>query len=209
MPQLRVLLAFSKAPDHLLAETAGTVIKGMTGNPAFPNPPVTMAALTTARDEFSHAVAAQAMGGTLATAEKKNKRAALVHLMRQLAAYVQQVSDNHLETLLTSGFEAASNNSAQSQLEKPIIMGLLNGNSGELVVRVKAVANARCYEARVALVATDGALGPWQSGNYSTTSRSVRINGLTPGGLYEIQIRAIGGSTGTSDWSDPKQHRSL
>ncbi|MFA6561406.1 MAG: fibronectin type III domain-containing protein [Verrucomicrobiia bacterium] len=54
-----------------------------------------------------------------------------------------------------------------------------------------------------------GALGPWQSGGHSTTSRSIRINGLTPGGLYEIQIRALGGSTGTSDWSDAKQHRSL
>jgi len=64
-------------------------------------------------------------------------------------------------------------------------------------------------EARVALIAAAGTLGPRQSGGHFTGSRSIRISGLTPGGLYEIQIRAIGGSTGTSDWSDPKQHRSL
>ncbi|MBI5686089.1 MAG: fibronectin type III domain-containing protein [Verrucomicrobia bacterium] len=209
MPQLRVLLAFCKGADHFLAAAAGTVIEGMTNNPAFPNPPVTMAALTVARDEFSRAVALQPEGGKRATAEKKEKRAALVRLMRQLAAYVQQVSDNHLPTLLTSGFHTASSNSVQTQLEKPIVMGLLNGNSGEIIARVKAVANARCYESRVALVPPGGNLGPWQSGNYSTSSRSIRVKDLIPGGLYEIQIRAIGGSTGTSDWSDPKQHRSL
>jgi hypothetical protein len=209
MPLLRVLLAFAKDTDHGLAETAGAVITNMTGNPAFPSPPVTMAALTAARDEFSRAVAAQPMGGTLATAEKKEKRATLISLLRQLAAYVQQVSDNDLPTLLSSGFHTASNNSAQSQLEKPIVMDLLNGYSGEIIARVKAVANARCYETRVAPVAPAGGLGPWQSGGHFTNSRSIRIGGLVPGGLYEIQIRAIGGSTGYSDWSDAKQHRSL
>jgi hypothetical protein len=33
--------------------------------------------------------------------------------------------------------------------------------------------------------------------------------GLTPGQEYTIQIRALGGSTGQSDWSDPVKHRSL
>lgn len=209
MPQLRVLLAFAKDTDHGLAETAGAVIENMTDNPAFPSPPVTMAALTTARDEFSQAIGAQLLGGTVATGIKKEKRAVLVGLLRQLAAYVQQVSDNDLPTLLSSGFDAASNNSAQSQLEKPIVMDLLNGNSGEIIARVKAVPNARCYETRVALVAAGVAPGSWQSGGHSTTSRSVRIKGLVPGGLYDIQIRAIGGSTGYSPWSDTKQHRSL
>lgn len=209
MAQLRVLLAFCKAADGSLAKTAGTIIENMTGNPAFPNPPVTMAALTAARDEFQRAVALQPEGGKRATSEKKEKRAALVRLMRQLAIYVQTVSDNNLPTLLTSGFDVASSNSAQVALDKPIVLGLLNGNSGEIIARVKAVPNARCYESRVALVAVGVAPGSWQSGGHSTTSRGIRIKDLVPGGLYDIQIRAIGGSTGTSDWSDPKQHRSL
>jgi len=48
---------------------------------------------------------------------------------------------------------------------------------------------------------------PW--GFLWSIDRCIGFNGLTPGGLYEIQIRAIGGSTGYSDWSDPTQHRSL
>ncbi|MGN6554051.1 MAG: fibronectin type III domain-containing protein [Verrucomicrobiota bacterium] len=32
------------------------------------------------------------------------------------------------------------------------------------------------------------------------------MEGLIPGTLYSIQVRGIGGSTGTSDWSDPVSH---
>ena len=35
------------------------------------------------------------------------------------------------------------------------------------------------------------------------------INGLTAGTNYSIEVRAIGGSTGYSDWSDPVSHMSL
>lgn len=209
MAQLRVLLGFSKATDGDLEAAVGAVIKGMTDNPAFPNPPVTMAALTAARDEFLTALSGQVTGGTLATAEKKNKRAALIQLLRQLAAYVQATSDNDLATLLTSGFKVASNNSAQSPLEKPRVTKLANGMSGQIVARVAVVRNARCYEGRFATVTAGGTIGPWQSAGFSTDSRAIEFNHLTPGTLYELQIRAIGGSTGLSDWSDPTQHMSL
>ena len=51
--------------------------------------------------------------------------------------------------------------------------------------------------------------GPWQSGGLFTNSRSMPLNGLTPGTNYTVQVRAIGGSTGYSDWSDPVSHMSL
>ena len=35
------------------------------------------------------------------------------------------------------------------------------------------------------------------------------VNGLTPGTNYTFQVRAIGGSTGYSDWSDPVSHMSM
>ena len=42
-----------------------------------------------------------------------------------------------------------------------------------------------------------------------TNSRAVPINGLTPGTTYVVEIRAIGGSTGYSDWSNAVAHMSL
>ncbi|PYR85245.1 MAG: hypothetical protein DMG18_06830 [Acidobacteria bacterium] len=37
-------------------------------------------------------------------------------------------------------------------------------------------------------------------------SRSMTITGLTPGTIYAIQVRALGGSTGSGDWSDAVTH---
>jgi hypothetical protein len=209
MPLLRVLLAFAKDTDGDLVAAAGGVMENMTDNPSFPNPPVTMAALATARDELRQALVAQSEGGKLATATKKNKRAALISLLRQLATYVQTTSDNHLEKLLSSGFQAASFNSAQSPLENPGVPRLINGVSGQLIIRMKPVPNARCYEARIAPIAADGTLGPWQSGIFLTSTRYMALNDLKPGCRYQVQIRAIGGSTGTSGWSDATSHMSL
>ena len=51
--------------------------------------------------------------------------------------------------------------------------------------------------------------GPWERHLIFTGSRSMPINGLTPGGNYQFQIRAVGGSTGYSDWSDAVSQMSL
>jgi hypothetical protein len=209
MPQLRVQLGFTNAPDHSLEETAGAVIDNLYGNPAYPTPPVTSVGLAGALTAFTAAIAAQAQGGTAATADKNNKRAALTDLLRQLAGYVQENCANDLAKLLSSGFDAVSTNRASSPLEAPSIRDLLNGNSGQLLIRVGPIKNARCYEVRYAALGAGGAPGPWQSGGLFTNSRSMPINGLSPGTGYSFQVRAVGGSTGYSDWSDAVQHMSL
>ena len=105
---LRVLLSFGRQTDNQIVESAGAVLTGMTGNKAYPAPPVDLAAVQTALTDFTAAIAAQTQGGTTATAEKDKKRHALVKLLRKLAAYVQASCDDDLPTLLSSGFQAAS-----------------------------------------------------------------------------------------------------
>ncbi len=207
--QLRVLLDFAGIPDSSLDEFAGTVITGLTGNPAYPTPPVTVADLQTQLTAFSESLIAHAQGGTAATAAKNAARAAVVDSLRQNALYVQTKCNNVLATLLSSGFQAASTNHAQSPLAQPVIQDLVNGNSGELVARVKPVTNARAYEARYAVIGDGGTPGPWQSGGLFTSTRNLTVVGLTPGTTYVVEIRAIGGSTGYSDWSNAVSHMSL
>ena len=202
----RVLLGFANADDHALEERAEAVIKGLTGNAAFPTPPVTPVALQTSLTAFSAALGAQQMGGMAATAAKNDARAALIGLLRQQAAYVQTASNGDLTTLLSSGFEAASTNHAQTALDQPVIAKVENGNSGQLLVTIKPVANARAYEVRSALIGAGGTPGPWQGGGLFTSSRAMPVSGLTRGQDYALSVRAIGGSTGYSDWSDPTTH---
>ena len=203
MPQLRVLLGFAQASDSDLQTLAGNVLKGMIGNTVFPSPPVTLVALQTALTGFTNAIAAQAQGGTAATAHKNDMREALIALLRQLALYVQQTAKT-LADLLSSGFEAVSTNRAQAQLDKPTIGELLNGLSTQLIVRMPPVDNAKAYEVRVSSVP-----GQWLPGGLYGSTRDMIIHGLTPGTMYTVQVRAIGGLTGYSDWSDPVSHMSM
>src|SRR5438128_11968513 len=143
---IRVLLRFGRESDNQIVETGSAVITGLTANPAFPAPPVDLSTVQAALTDLNGAIAAQTQGGTTATAEKNKKRRGLVVLLRKLASYVQTHCDDDLTILLSSGFQAASGGRrAMSPLPKPVIAGVDNGHSTQLVVRVQKVANAKCY----------------------------------------------------------------
>ena len=207
--QSRIKTGFLNTPDHRLAEIAGAVRTAMQDNPAFPHPPVALADLETLTAGFNAALAAQDMGGKTATIDKNAKRDQLVGMLRQLVAYVQLVAGNDAVLLASSGFEAASLTHAMTELSKPTNVRLEKGNSGQLLVRLKAVPNARAYEVHYAVVAADGTQGDWQSAGALTNSRALQIGGLTRGTLYTVRVRAVGGTTRYSDWSDPTSHRCL
>ena len=205
----KIKTGFLNEPDHRLEEIAGSVLKGMRNNPAFPDPPVTMADLEALLNGFSAALAAQKMGGKTVTIDKNTKREQLIQMLRELGAYVQMAAQNDEAALLTSGFEAASTTHAMTELTKPTDVQLKNGNSGQLLMKIDPVANAHSYEIQYAVVTADGTQGDWQSGGDYTNSRAIQISGLTPGTVYGVRIRAIGGTTGYSDWSDATSHRCL
>jgi hypothetical protein len=187
-----------------LDEFTGAVVAGLTGNPAFTTPAVSIADLTAAQTAFEDAMTAMAQGGTQATADKNAKRDALVALLRTEAQYVQLNGKNDLPTLLSSGFQVNSTNTAQSPLDTPSIVQITNEMSTQLVVRVQGVDNARAYEAQV----KNGTGGFLPAGTF-TQSRRMILTGLTPGQNYTVQVRAVGGSTGYSDWSDPVSHMAM
>ena len=64
-------------------------------------------------------------------------------------------------------------------------------------MRLTPIDNARTYETRLS---ADGGK-TWVSGGISPQARRIVLKSLTPGTVYTIQARAIGGSTGQSDWS--------
>jgi len=106
----------------------------MKDNPNFPNPPEELKTLESAVEELSAALAAQVQGGTAATAHKNNKRDAVIELLVKLAHYVQDNCGQNPATLLSSGFQLATNNRAKSPVGKAAIVSRSrNRKSGELV----------------------------------------------------------------------------
>src|SRR5438309_7894230 len=136
---LKVSLAFAKLADGEIDNFAQSIIVSMTGNLTYPGPPVTMASLQAAKDDFITKTAAAQTGGQVATAAKNNSRGTLVGFLRQLAGYVQLHCNNDLAILLSSGFQAQSTNRAQAPLEQPQIQAIKNGGSGQLVASIAPV----------------------------------------------------------------------
>jgi len=202
-PHIRIADGLRTQSAERLITTAGAIINGLTGNPSFPAPPVDMKTLQAAVDDLNAALAAQPQGGPSATAEKNNKKEALIVLLRRLRHYVDENCGNDLSVLLSSGFQAAVTTRTRLPLANPSILNVGLGNSTELVLKVTPIAHAKCYEVRMAVVCAGNTPGPWQTAGLFTNSRSMTINGLTPGTTYMFQVRAVGGSTGYSDWSNP------
>jgi len=63
------------------------------------------------------------------------------------------------------------------------------------LVSVNKVVNVSTYELEKATIGPDGALGPRQAGGLFTGSRAMLLSGLTPGTIYGVHVRAVGGST--------------
>jgi hypothetical protein len=202
-PQIRIADGLRTQSAERLIVTAGGIITGMTDNPAFPSPPVDMKTVQAAVDDLSAAMAAQPNGGPAATAEKRNRMEALIVLLRRLRPYVEHNCGNDLSVLLSSGFQAAVNTRVRSPLANPSILNVSLGNSTEMVLKVTPIKHAKCYEVRCGAVIAGNTPDPLQTIGMYTSSRVMKIVGLTPGMTYMFQVRAIGGSTGYSDWSNP------
>lgn len=209
MPQLRVLLGFGDLADHEVVELADNVRLNLYthpywtalagGTPPKP-PPVTAAALQTATEEFSDAIAAAEDGGQTSIAARDAKREVVIGFLRQLALYVQQNHGNDLENLLTSGFDAVSTNRTQTALETPVIRKIDQEVSGQLILRLaKAITNALCYRARHAEV-VNGMAGAWVDDGIYRSSRRMVIPNLTRAKEYVLEVCAVGGINGQSDW---------
>jgi hypothetical protein len=125
----------------------------------------------------------------------------LIGLLRQEANYVQGASKNDLPTMLSSGFAVNSTNKTSLPLDTPVILGIENGMTTQLVLRAQGVDNARAYEAQV-----KNGVGGWVPAGIFTQARNIVLTGLTPGNVYSVQLRAVGGSTGYSAWTDPTSH---
>jgi hypothetical protein len=186
-----------KAPANDVANLADDVIDGITGNAAFPTPPVTELVLTTLNTALRTAITASDAGGQMQTAAKTKAYTALTSALRKDASYVEIQSNNDLETLLSSGYDVVSTNRAQAPLDQPVIIEISNLATTQILLRLQSILNAKSYQVQIATAAN----GPWSEAGIYTQARRIVLLGLTPGTVYFARVRAIGGSTGYSEWS--------
>ena len=205
----RVSLAYKYMPAAMILALLGWVIKCMTGNTSFPKPPIPLVAavppdpdapldMTTRMTVLDAAIKNAVGGGQIQTAAKNAALASAFEGLDANAFYVQTIARTNLAMMLTSGYQAASTNHGQSPLATPSITGIDNDTSTQLDVHVSPITNAGGYEAQICT-----GTGAWTTVKFSTQARTITLTGLTTGTVYQVRVRALGGSTGQSDWSMP------
>jgi hypothetical protein len=185
------------------------IIKCMSGNAAFPKPPVPLVAavppdptapvdMTTRMNALAAANAASVDSGTAQTAARDAALEFAYEGMDANAFYCQTQARTNLALFLTSGYQAASTNRAQTQLVTPSITGIDNDISTQLNVHLTPITNAAGYEVQTCI-----GTAPWVTVMFSTQARTITLTGQPTGTVVQVRARALGGSTGQSGWSMP------
>ena len=199
---LKAVTGFSTLDSNTLANTAHNVATKIGGNAVyFRNPPIDPASLDASANTLTEAVLAAMDGGKTAKAVVKKQRKLVIQDLNLLAVFVQNVSNDDPAIFAASGFTAKpTGKSAPQPVGAPSFRSLDFGmNSGQIVAAVKAVAGAKSYFIRYAVMA--GATpGAWTTIPAATIQKPITISGLTPTTIYGFQVQALG-VLGYSDWS--------
>ena len=200
---IRPLEGYSKVSDGDVVARGTAVETGMTGNANFPSPPVDLAALKAAIERLLALMGEALDGSKKVIAEKNKQRHDVIQMLRLLGRYVEVTCKDDMAIFKSSGFEPASTTKAPPQpLPQPSIRKIDHGaTTGQLLVLVNAVLNARSYDLRYAPAGSSGTPSTWTTELVTSVKSAVRINGLTPGTTYAFQVRAMG-KLGYTDWSD-------
>jgi hypothetical protein len=162
----------------------------------FPNLPVTLIALKALQTTYQNAMAAAAIGGPPDTAAQTEAYNDLLVALRLNAAYVQSLNLTEAQVLL-SGYGVVDHSRSSITLIAPLITGLDNSVTTNLGVSLQAVAGAKAYHVQST---TDGGK-TWVDAGIWPNTKGIVITDLTPGTVYGVRVRGVGGSTQYGPWS--------
>jgi hypothetical protein len=165
----------------------------------FPNLPVAPTVIKTLAEDLAAKQAATITGGSVEYAARDNAFDALTAALDSDADAVEMVVGMNLEMLLATGYLPASTNRTSSPLDDTAVLGLFNNGTTQALLRLQTVTNAKSYQVQTS--ADNGKT--WQEAVISTKAFRIVISNLVPGTTYLVRARAIGGSTGASNWTSP------
>lgn len=200
---IKPLEGYTVMSDADVVARGMAVETGLTGNSHFATLPVDLATLKANIDSFNALISEALDGSKKVIAQKDKQREAVIKMLRLLGRYVEVTSDGDMAIFTSSGFLPASTTKVPpSPLPLPVIRSVDNGVlSGELVVQVESIPKAVNYEIRYGAVVNGAAPSSWTSKVVTKVKPPVGIDGLTPGTIYAIQVRALG-RVGYTAWTD-------
>jgi hypothetical protein len=202
-PKIRPVENYSAMPDAEVIKRVTAVYTGLNGNSNFTNLPVVLTDFKAQIDTVT-VLSGEAMDHSKKVITEKNKQMhGLIKMMRALGLYVELNCKDDPAVFMSSGFEplAATKTTSASLTEK--IRSVDHGSvSGQIVVRLKAVAKAGSYQFRYGASANGVLPTAWITLEFTSVKTPFTLSGLTPGTIYAFDARALVGTQWT-DYSDP------
>ncbi len=192
---VRLSLAFVSLPKDQLNSMAILAIVCLKNNLLFPNLPITIAAFSALQAAYQDAMSAATIGGHKDSVAFVDARDNLVSAMRQIASYIQSLNLTEAQ-VLTSGFDVIVWSRSKITIIAGIITSLDNSYSGQLGVNLQALAGAKAYHVQYCT-----GTGAWVDAGIWPNTKGIVILNLTPGTVYSVRVRGIGGSDQYGPWS--------
>ena len=204
---MKINSGFSNLAPVAFAAQVDVIVTSLTGNANFPEPwPSTVPSLTQLATDltgYQSTLNAIATGDRSRVADRDALRQALAGELQILAFYLQSVANGDATKLATTGFPARKDTQrvlSPADLPAPEQVKLQRGVlSGQVIVSCKRVPKAASYEVQTT-TADPTVEANWSGAGSYTSCRSIALQGLTPGKVYSVRLRAFG-AAGNGAWT--------
>lgn len=171
--------------DEKAVTLGNAMLAALTGNSYFPTPPGGLSPVQAALDSFTESLAKAKNGGRNDKAQKRADKKNLISLLRDLCTYINSVAKGDMVLLSTCGCYL-------SREPQRIVLGtpqlrVERGTTGQLISSTRAVKGAVTYIHRYT---ADPSAPAWL--DITCTKAKCKIDGLTPGVVYSVQLKVIG-----------------
>jgi hypothetical protein len=204
---MKLNTGFSRITPVKFAAQVDLIITSLTGNTNFPEPwPAsvpTLAQLQTDLNSFQSAVNAIATKDRSQMVNRDATRQKLSDELTSIAYYLQSVAKGDATMLATTGFPARKEPQrtlTPAEMTPPAQLTVERGAlSGQLIIRASRVDKAASYDVQIA-TADPTLEASWSDAGSYATCRRIELNGLTPGKVYSVRVRALG-AAGPGSWT--------
>lgn len=178
------------------------VAAGLNGNPHFPAPPISAAALKATELVLTQAIVEAQEGSRQSKLHRDDLVAQARAHLRILADYVRMVAQGDATVLASSGFELAKAPGPPQPMGRPALRGArMTGRHGEVELRWSGVANRRTYHIYMTTQDPTEPNCVWTLTGI-TGKISHRVQGLEPYKGYWFCVSAVG-ALGEGRQSEP------
>ena len=128
---IKAAINFTKSlPEQVLSQ-GQALLKGLTGNSNFTNPPVDLNVFKADLDSYAVSIADAKDGGKKAIALRNKLGEVVIRTIKLLATYVELNCKDDMNILLSSGFQPRSSTRTPAQpLDQPTILNIDQGPTG-------------------------------------------------------------------------------